>query len=496
MITNRRLEALERKISLAGDKSNSKLSIPELWEDFVSHCSIRSGGSMKKFDPYPYQRRLIELRKEFQNICIIKSRQLGCTQCLSSHDLYQAALNCASSSVYFMRNQDDVSSLSRRIKNMAKGLSDYIELENDSVSYIKLKGGGDIYLKNSSKEGTRSLDSITSQVYDEAAHVADIESIYGASNASSALVENSSKILLSTPSAKSGFYWQKLSENNPEDIEKLCEQVAAGELYKDFPGFYYFQDSKGVLKIIIHWLAHHVFSAINNSYQGGYVQYRIDTDNISEEVAQREYNLKFIDSSVSVFNSDLVRAGNTGSYEDSVDKEAEYYLGIDISWQGDDYTCVSVLKHYKGIYSLVHLYRKRKQTSDYHLYKIGEIIEKYKPKRIAIESNNGGEVYYEQLEKRYPDFNILKIRTTSESKPVMINRVILALERRILTYPENSLLIPELLNFRRNGRSMEAASGNHDDTVMSLAFSLTGCPLAKDIGNPFKDLDLSGLIIE
>jgi hypothetical protein len=78
----------------------------------------------------------------------------------------------------------------------------------------------------------------------------------------------------------------------------------------------------------------------------------------------------------------------------------------------------------------------------------------------------------------------------------MINRIILALERKILNYPENSLLIPELLNFRRVGKSMEASSGCHDDTVMSLAFALAGCPLAKQDENPFADLDFSNLLVD
>lgn|GEM_PF-2614389 len=497
MLSLKGIKNLEKKVNLQLLSSQGqKLQIPTDWEEFVILCTIRSGGAMKTFTPYPYQKKLIELRREFKNIVIIKSRQVGVTQALSADDLHQAALNPASSSVYFLRNQSDVASLSRRIKTMIKALSSYIQLDNDSVGYIKIKDFGDIYIKNSSREGTRSLDSVTSQTYDESAFIPGIEEIYAASNASSALVENSSKILLSTPSMKAGFYWHKLSENNSEDIEKICESVATGELYSEFPGFHYFQDTKGILKIIIHWLCHPIFAKINTTYQGGYLQYRIDTDNISEEVAQREYNLKFIDSSVSVFNGDLIRFGAIGCYEDFYCSDAEYYIGIDISWQGSDYTCVSVLKHFKDIYSLVHLYRKRKQTSDYHLYKIGEIIDKYKPKRIAVESNNGGEVYLEQLEKSYPNSNILNIRTTADSKPVMINRIILALERKILKYPAESLLIPELLNFRRVGKALEASSGCNDDTVMSLAFALAGCPLAKDADNPLKDLNFSNLIID
>ena len=458
---------------LAISESRELLPVPTNWDDFVKLCVIRSGGSMKQFNPYAYQRKLIELRKLFKNIVIIKARQMGCTQALASDDLHRSTLNAASSSCYFMRNQDDVGALSRRIKTMIKGLEEYIKLENDSVSYIKIKNGGDIYLKNSSREGTRSLDSITSQTYDESAFIQDIEAIYAASNASSALVENCSKILLSTPSLKSGFYWERLSENNSEDIEKLCELVSAGELYSDFPGFYYFQDSKGVLKVIIHWLCHPVFSEIEKTYPGGYIQYRIDSDNVSEEIAQREYNLKFIDSSMSYFSSDLVRV-NIENITDKNDDNSFYFFGIDPAWCGDDYAVCSVLKLLPdGTFRLVDLYRKRHQSSEYHLYHIGELVNKYNPVFVGVETNGGGQIWLEELSKNHYGIKFKKIVTSQETKTAMLDRFKLMLESQKFKFSGNSPLVDELLNFRRVGKQLEASSGHHDDVIMSVSFALT-----------------------
>jgi phage terminase large subunit-like protein len=456
------------------NNSNSLLPIPKDWNDFVKLCVIRSGGNMKQFNPYAYQKKLIKLRSQFKNIVIIKSRQLGCTQALSSDDLHKSTLNAASSSCFFMRNQDDVGALSRRIKTMIEGLGEYIKLENDSVSYIKIKNGGDIYLKNSSREGTRSLDSITSQTYDESAFIENIEAIYGASNASSALVENCSKILLSTPSLKSGFYWQRLSENNSEDIEKLCELVASGELFTDFPGFYYFQDNKGVLKVIIHWLCHPVFSEIDKTYQGGYLQYRIDNDNISEEIAQREYNLKFIDSSMSYFSSDLVRS-NIESVNNEIDNDSFIFMGIDAAGSGDDYAVCTVLKYQNdGSFYLIDLYRKRHQSSEYHLYHIGELINKYNPVMVGVETTGGtGQVWLEELSKNHYDIKFRKIVTSQETKIAMLDRFKLILESQKFKFSGNSPLVDELLNFRRVGKHLEASSGHHDDIIMSVSFALT-----------------------
>ncbi len=473
VLTKAKISQLEKKFAARSCSSTLK-PVPTQWEDFVKLCTIRSGGNMVQFNPYLYQVILSRLMDLHNNMVVVKSRQLGTTQGIISKFLHDACLNAASSSVCFMRNGDDVGSLSRRVKQMLQGLQEYVEPANDSVGYIKLKKLGDLYIKNSSREGIRSLDSITNQLYDEAAFVETIEQIYGASSAASALVgDNARKVIVSTPSARSGWYWGKLTENNDIDIEEVCKKVAAGELWKDIPGFYYWVDNAGVCKVVLHWRCHPVYSKIDKEYPGGYLAYRMKQDSVEEEVALREYDLRFIDSAVSVFTSEIVRANATGIYENTKEKGARYYLGIDTSTLGSDYFAAPVLKEVKDKYSLVHLYRKRQQTNEYHLYQIGEIIRKYDVDAVGIEITGGvGQIYYEQLCKEFPDVEIIPIRTTGDSKPAMISSLLLALEREILSYPANSPIVDELLSFRRQGAKLEAASGKHDDCVMGLCFAL------------------------
>lgn len=473
-ISASRLKALEKRVKQHVKGSTTLKPVPTDWEKFVNLCTIRSGGSMVRFTPYEYQKILIKLRRQFNNIVVVKSRQLGTTQAIASDDLLSACTNPASSSVFFMRNADDVGSLSRRIKQMLSGLSEYVLPANDSVGYIKIKNCGDIYIKNSSKEGIRSLDSVTSQTYDEAAFCPNIEQIYGASSASSALVgDKVSKLIISTPSAKMGWYWNKLSENNNDDIELICKQVAEGKLYKHFPGFYYFVDNIGTLKVVLHWRCHPVYTKIDKEFPGGYLAYRMKQDNCSEEVALREYDLRFIDSAVAVFTSEIVKANATGTWEDYRDSEAIYFGGLDTSTTGNDYTCFTLLKYKDRKFSKVHLYRKKQQTSQYHIYQISEILSKYRPYAVGIEVTGGvGQLYLEQLSKQFKDIKFEAIRTTGDSKPVMISSLQLALEKCELQYPSNSPLVEELLSFRREGNKLEASRGKHDDTVMSTAFAL------------------------
>ena len=458
------------------DPKNLK-PVPEQWEDFTALTTIRSGGEMKQFITYPYQKILIDLSKQYSNIIVLKSRQLGITQAIVSKFLHEACINPAASSILFMRNAEDASAVSRRARQMLGSIKDYAIADNDNVQYLKIRGGGDIYFKNSGKEGSRSLDSATGMLFDESAFVENIQDIYAASNPSSALSgDRIKKFIVSTPSAKSGWFWDKLNENNGEvNIEELAKDVAAGKTYKDFPGCYWFADRFNTLKLILHWTAHPVYSQNPN-----YLEYRQMQDGTDQETILREYDLRFIDSAVAVFTSDLIRKNAIGEYEDARDEDADYYAGLDTATTGNDYCTLPILKYKNECYTLVHLYRKRHQTSEYHLYQISEILKRYRPKRIGIETTGGvGAVYLEQLFKELPNLNFEGVRTTGDSKPVMISSLQLALERKILNYPPNCPIIDEMLSFRKDGRKLEAAPGKHDDTIMGIAFALAVSPLSK-----------------
>jgi phage terminase large subunit-like protein len=470
-LTLAKIQKIERSLQNLQQQSMGYLKpVPTVWEDFVALSTIRSGGNMVKFDPYYYQKVISRLMDEFNNIVCVKSRQLGLTQIILSKFLHRASLNPAYSSMCFMRNGDDASAISRRARQMLAGLSNYVIPDSDNVGYLKLKSLGEIYFKNSSREGSRSYDSILDFLFDEAAFSDNIQQIYAASSPSGALAgDKVTKMIISTPSAKSGWYWEKLNENNNGiDIEQLCIDVADGKVHRDIPGLYWFVDSVGTVKLIVHWTAHPVYSQNKN-----YLQYRLEQDGTDWETVSREYDLRFVDSAVSIFSADLIRKNAIGVFENKIDKNANYYCGLDTSTFGDDYTVFIILKFQDGKYSLVNLYRKRQQTSEYHIYQISELISQYKPKCIGIEVTGGvGQIYLEQLSKQCKDSSFEAIRTTGDSKPIMITTLVLALEKEILSYPANCCLVDELLSFRRKGKKLEASSGKHDDTLMALCFAL------------------------
>jgi hypothetical protein len=213
-----------------------------------------------------------------------------------------------------------------------------------------------------------------------------------------------------------------------------------------------------------------------------YLDYRLKQDGTDTETVLREYDLKFVDSAVSVFNIELIRENSIGSYENIKEPKVDYYCGLDTSTMGSDYTVFSVVKHNikADNYSLVHLYRKRQETSASHIYQITKLIELYKPVSVGIETTGGvGNIYLEELSKNNYSTKFENIKTTRDTKTTMISTLILGLEKRRFNYPENSILIEEMLSYRRIGAKMEAATGKHDDTIMSVCFALTVSPFLK-----------------
>lgn len=463
-------------------ESDAMLPLPDNWEDFVLLTKIRSGGELKQFKPFDYQKKLIELGEKYRKIIVLKSRQLGITQVLISKFLFDACINPAASSLAFMRNAEDASAISRRCRQMLSSIEKYVIPANDNVGYLKIAGGGDLYFKNSGAQGSRSLDSTTSMLFDESAFVPTIASIYAASSPSGAMTSNCTKYIVSTPSAKSGWYWEQLSQDNGKiDIEELAEAVANDEVFTQDEeliekyelhqekGFAYFIDERGACKVIIHYLAHPKYSLIPNFLQQKQIE-----DGTDEETVEREYNLKFVNTSVAVFDPLLVRESAIGGWEGKYDEEAVYFAGIDTATTGIDYCCCQILKYKNEVYSLVATYAKRKQSSEYHLYQISELLRFYKVKVCGVEVTGGvGQLYYERLEEDFKGKHphIVRLVTTNDSKAKRIAALNLGLERKKLTYASTANLITELLNFRREGNKLQAAEGHHDDEIMSLSFA-------------------------
>lgn len=444
--------------------------VPPIWVDFARMCKIRSGGNVVNFNPYQYQIDLVNLMLE-RSVCIVKSRQLGISETITCFMLWRACLNPGYLGLVFSKTQTDSSLLARRMKRMIESLG--LKTVTENLCDIEIKGRGRILFRNSKPDSARGIESVVDCFLDELAFLDTAKEVYDALAPAMQMVGEKARVFcVSTPNGRGGFFYDlACSGNGEKDLQTLCEQASNGETEP----FQYWVDTGEWGKVLIHWKAHDIYGKNPNFLQDVHEKQKLSWD-----VIQREYNLAFNDASTAVFLSDLVRKNAIGEKENFYDEVADYYLGLDTATTGNDYTVLSVLKLKNDVYSLINIYRKRQQTSDYHLYQIGEYINKYKPKKLAIEVTGGtGQVYLEQLTREFPNIRIEAIRTTGDSKPSMISNMVLALEKSALIYPKNSPLVDEMLSFRRDGKKLEAAPGRFDDCVMSVAFALYLSPFNK-----------------
>lgn len=456
---------------LFGTKSDYK-TIPETWLEFAKLCDIRSGNGVIKFNPYDYQVKLIECIDQQKTTVITKTRQLGITETISNYFLFKACRNPGYLAVIFSKSQSDTSNIAKRVRRQLESLSDYAIAKTDSLTDIEILNGGRILFRNSTPNGARGLESVSDILYDEAAFVEEIEEIYKSSIPCTTMVGDKAKIIiLSTPNGQSGFYFDKLNGHNGDrDILKMCDQIKK----KTIAPVQYWVDDRGWNKFIIHWLAHPNFKHKADTY----LDEIRDSTGLSETIIQQEYNLSFTESEQLVFNASLVKMNaRLEDYETEYDPTCLYYIGVDTANLGDDYTVATVLKYDRQSYSLVSQYRKRRSSSEYDIYQVGELIEKFRPEQIGIEVTGGtGQVYLEQLDRAYTGYRFIPIKTTQDSKLRMIESVILAMDKGVISYPRKCPIIEEMLCFRRQGKRLEAQQGKHDDCVMSLAFALEISP--------------------
>ncbi|MEO1431752.1 MAG: terminase family protein [Cyanobacteria bacterium J06633_8] len=453
-------------------KTDDSFICPKSWVEFAELTSIRSAGNIVKFNPYKYQVDLVQTMIE-RSVCIVKSRQLGISETIISFMLWNACLNPGYMGLVFSKTQTDSSLLARRMKRMIESLG--LSTTTENLSDIEIKGKGRILFRNSNPDSARGIESVCMAFLDEFSFQENAEDIYNALAPSMQMLGDKARVYaVSTPNGKTGMFYNLAANNNGSiNLEYLCEKVSKGEIAP----YQSWVDNGGWGKVLLHWKVHPIYG--NNP---NFLKEVHENQKLSWDVIEREYNLQFSDASTSVFDSALIRKNAVGNYENDYDANAQYYAGLDTATTGNDYCVFPVLKFKNNLLSLVHLYRKRKETSDYHLYHIGELIKKFHIKGVGIETTGGvGQVYLESLCKEFKRINIEAIRTTGDSKPVMISNLQLVLERQQFIYPNNSPLVDELLSFRRQGRKLEATSGKHDDIVIGCDFGIAIRPLFKEI---------------
>lgn len=450
------------------DSTQELKPVPDKFEDFCPLVTIRSGSGFQPFQLYDYQRKLIDMVQENFSTVVVKTRQLGISETAIAYLVWDAVKNGGTNAVVFSMNQQATSNLAKRARIMIESVPGYAKLVTDSLQILSFSNGSTIFFRNATINGSRGLESIKTVIFDEAEFIPDVGEIYKSVLPCTSMLGSEARILIiSTPGKESGWYFDRLMSNNSpdKDILLLSQKIRNGEIPSQF-----FVDDAGCGKALLHWRDHPIFGKNPESYLSE-VQERFQ---IGESALHMEYDLSFEDSSESLFSPKLVRDTCTGSLTKTVHPNADYYIGLDSSGSGKDYTVAIVLQELNNKLSVVDIYRERQQTSEYDLYQLGLLIDKYNPIKVGIETNSMGGVILEQAILDRPGTDFEAIKTTAQSKPLMISRLLMAMEDETLTLPQDKRFIQEFLSFQKVGNKMQAVGGKaYDDIVLATSFAIT-----------------------
>ena len=154
------------------------------------------------------------------------------------------------------------------------------------------------------------------------------------------------------------------------------------------------------------------------------------------------------------------------------------YAGIDWSaGGGNDYTVLTIMTEKRQVIEC--LSYKDFDAVDL-VEELDRIIKEKNLKKVQVELNSIGSVFYDMLKKKLPAGILKGFTTTNESKRRIIEELIKGFQKRSLTIPPDRELKKELQHYTMEktakGYTYNGADGVNDDYVISLALAYDLCP--------------------
>lgn len=191
---------------------------------------------------------------------------------------------------------------------------------------------------------------------------------------------------------------------------------------------------------------------------------------LPERVFQQEFEGQFAEGAGQVFR--YVRDAATGSFS-SHQPDHAYVAGLDLA-RVEDYTVLTVMR---GDGHVAHIDRYNRIDWSLQVERIFSTLHRFHDCPVLVDSTGIGDPVLEAL--KLGGCQAMGYPFTSRSKTALINNLAMLLEEKRLTLPSRDVfptLIDELeayeysISDRGTVRS-GAPSGQHDDTVMSLALA-------------------------
>lgn len=162
-----------------------------------------------------------------------------------------------------------------------------------------------------------------------------------------------------------------------------------------------------------------------------------------------------------------------------------YSLGVDIA-KVEDYTVICIID--RMTHRLVGFYRNNNVSWEYTREKLKELSIRYNDAEITLDTTGmGGDIFVENMAEIGVNVNT-EFTYTNKSKMLLIDKLILFIERGQVKFPRIPALVNELKSFSyslTDSGNIKYGSSRKDDCVAALAlasWNLTDEPLENIIG--------------
>jgi hypothetical protein len=205
-------------------------------------------------------------------------------------------------------------------------------------------------------------------------------------------------------------------------------------------------------------------------------------EGMPERLFQQEFECEFLEGASSVFHNVRDCIGGT---RELPEPNRKYVMGVDLG-RTNDFTVLTIIDI--GTNKVVE--HKRFTDTSWALQKEQIVIhaKKYNNARVIIDATgfSAGSVISEDLKEpafmqdlRAVNLSVIPFKFSNPTKKALVEKLIVAIEQHLITFPEINELIEELESFTYETTEFgniryTAPEGMHDDCVISLGLAVWG----------------------
>lgn len=432
-----------------------------------------------KFDLYPFQENTLDSLQVNQNTIVLKCRQMGISTLISGYSLWLMLFHNDKSILVLAIKQETAKNIVKKVRYMNSALPSWLKMETpeDNKLSISFTNGSFIKATTSSTEAGRS-EALSLLIFDEAAFIDDIESIWTAARPT--LSHGGQCAAISTPNGVGNWFHKKYV------------QAESGEVL-DWAF------------MRLHWTLHPEY---DQAWRDGMEQ------ELGKKKSAQECDCEFISSGNSVIEMELIQFYKESFVKEPIERrglggdywlwehpplgqgQKSYLISADVArGDGSDYSTFHVIDLEAS--TQVAEFRGKVDTTLFGSMLVQTAREWNNAILVVEREQQGWAVIQEIINQQYP--NLLRLSedlkyvetekmlsnkinrdqrrmipgfsTNSKTRPLIISKLDRYMRERAFEI-RSSRTIDELFTFIWKAGRGQAMSGYNDDLVMSLAIGL------------------------